>query len=564
MALRLRRGTDAQRTASGGIVFAEGELIYVTDTKKLWVGDGITPGGVAVDTAGNAGTISIGDLTDVDVDSITPSAGNVLAWSGTKWQPTTVSAAGNGIVEGSNYRISVAGDDSTILVDSSTSKINLDGTVKGNIIPDQDQVYDLGGPLNRFRDLYLSGSSINFPGGTISESNGNFVIPGITEGNYKPINTRNIGTGPGAIFGDVPAIIDQATYLMATTGPNYTLPPENYVIPQYQAVMSNGTNGEIVDIIIVDQGSFYPVGAGFDSVNTDNMIAFPEGTDVSTLSNVIAALGTEIGAIDWNVNSGVVSTKLTGQFYGSVVGDVQGSTNGYHTGDVTGSVFSLDSTMMIDAFAGKITGDIISSSITGADIYASDGVKVYEDASKTFAAGGIDLLPGSVINGDRLTIGTTQTLTFRNGAPDPGNPWVTYASYNNTNADAESIVFLRTRGNIFSPTAVQNNDYIINLALSPYDGVNYLEGGAITGIALENTGTYTTKWVLSVRDSNAAVAEVLELSENSVKAVKPLELPVYADATARDTAITAPTVGMMVVTGTTFTGYNGTAWVNLS
>jgi hypothetical protein len=45
MALQLRRGSDAQRVA---ITFAEGELVYTTDTKKLYVGDGDTVGGISI------------------------------------------------------------------------------------------------------------------------------------------------------------------------------------------------------------------------------------------------------------------------------------------------------------------------------------------------------------------------------------------------------------------------------------------------------------------------------------------------------------------------------------
>lgn len=42
MSLRIRRGTEAQRT---GVVFDLGELVATTDTFKLYVGDGITAGG---------------------------------------------------------------------------------------------------------------------------------------------------------------------------------------------------------------------------------------------------------------------------------------------------------------------------------------------------------------------------------------------------------------------------------------------------------------------------------------------------------------------------------------
>jgi hypothetical protein len=35
----------------------------------------------------------------------------------------------------------------------------------------------------------------------------------------------------------------------------------------------------------------------------------------------------------------------------------------------------------------------------------------------------------------------------------------------------------------------------------------------------------------------------------------------YTDTTARDTAITTPVAGMIILAGTTFYGYNGSAWV---
>jgi hypothetical protein len=45
MALQIRRGTDSQRQAA---TFAQGEAIYTTDTKDLWIGDGSTQGGTQI------------------------------------------------------------------------------------------------------------------------------------------------------------------------------------------------------------------------------------------------------------------------------------------------------------------------------------------------------------------------------------------------------------------------------------------------------------------------------------------------------------------------------------
>jgi Major tropism determinant N-terminal domain len=53
MPLRLRRGTNADRTT---ITPVQGEPIYTTDTKKLFVGDGTTAGGVEI---GGGGTLTV-------------------------------------------------------------------------------------------------------------------------------------------------------------------------------------------------------------------------------------------------------------------------------------------------------------------------------------------------------------------------------------------------------------------------------------------------------------------------------------------------------------------------
>jgi len=79
---------------------------------------------------------------------------------------------------------SVFGEDSTTLVDGLNSKINLDGTIKGNIIPDTDVTYDIGSSTHRFKDLYLSGNTIHLGTSTLSvDANGNFQLSGGLQSN---------------------------------------------------------------------------------------------------------------------------------------------------------------------------------------------------------------------------------------------------------------------------------------------------------------------------------------------------------------------------------------------
>lgn len=53
-----RRGTLTQIQ---NYVAAEGEIIYSTSTQQIFVGDGVTPGGVAI-TGGGGGAIDYGPI----------------------------------------------------------------------------------------------------------------------------------------------------------------------------------------------------------------------------------------------------------------------------------------------------------------------------------------------------------------------------------------------------------------------------------------------------------------------------------------------------------------------
>jgi hypothetical protein len=94
---------------------------------------------------------SISDLLDVSSSGVTN--GQVLKWNSTTsvWEPGDDTS-------GSSY------GDSDV-----TSHL---ATFDGHIIPDTDVTYDLGSSSKRFRDLYLSGSTIDLGGTTLKRANG--------------------------------------------------------------------------------------------------------------------------------------------------------------------------------------------------------------------------------------------------------------------------------------------------------------------------------------------------------------------------------------------------------
>jgi len=61
---------------------------------------------------------------------------------------------------------SVFADDSTLMIDSVLAAFNLDQTIRTNVVPAANGVYDLGAPTHKFKDLYLNGT-ITFPDASV-------------------------------------------------------------------------------------------------------------------------------------------------------------------------------------------------------------------------------------------------------------------------------------------------------------------------------------------------------------------------------------------------------------
>ena len=158
MALRLRRGTDTERQL---ITPAEGEMIYVTDTKELYVGDGTTVGGIRI----------TGESTDFlyqldDVGAPAPLNGEILVYNEaeTEWQNRELNTDAIadidtlGIVDNDvlvfdsltntfipanslSTRITTT-DGSTLIIDTDTAQIfgsligTVDGDLKGSVFGD--------------------------------------------------------------------------------------------------------------------------------------------------------------------------------------------------------------------------------------------------------------------------------------------------------------------------------------------------------------------------------------------------------------------------------------------
>lgn len=180
MALRLRRGSDAERAT---ITPLSGELIYVTDTNLLYVGDGTTQGGVEVGSANIANDTSpqLGGNLDLNGNNIT-GTGNINING-------TITATGN-----------------ISLGDGAEDNVIVGGVITSGLIPGVTDTYDLGSASNRWRQLHANGVAVDGEVTALSYT-GDIVADDSTVVFDSSANTLRaeslVGTFTGNVVGNV-------------------------------------------------------------------------------------------------------------------------------------------------------------------------------------------------------------------------------------------------------------------------------------------------------------------------------------------------------------------------
>ena len=470
MALRLRRGTDAERLL---ITPVEGELIYTTDTKKLYAGDGVTAGGNIVTGSGGGGSSTLDDLTDTDL--VGTEDGDVLQFNGgtNKW-----SAVLNTLSNLADVNVSSIADGQIISWDSSASQF---------------------------------------------------------------VATNNIGSSGSTFTGDV----------------------IGSVFADDSSIMVDGVNGTITGTI--NATAFNLTG---DAVITGGIFATQ---DIQTENGTIRApIGGFEGALLGNVTGDLVGNADTAS-----VADVALS----YEGDVTGSVFSDDSTLMIDGVNGTIVGRVDNISVDTTRVQAGS-INVGGDTSNliittdtstslilstTEAAGTVNSLKPLRVGGQTAGISDGSVSIWNDSVN--ASAVISYHASDTIGTVTQTIA--KARGSKTAPTVVQAADNLAAWQALGYNGSSYRPAG---GLAVTAIGAPAANYVPSqvgmytaTTDGSSVIQFKVDNTGTSTF-TGAAKLAVYADNTARDAAITSPAAGMMVfnTTNTKFQGYTGSAWVDLN
>lgn len=342
MALRLRRGTDAER---GTVTPLSGELIYTTDTKKLYVGDGTTVGGTEVGSS------------NIVLDTSPQLGGNL--------DLNTHDIVGTGNI---NISGTITATGSINLGDGAEDDVFVGGQLTSSLTPNTDSAHDIGSNVLRWRNGYFAGLSVD--GEVNAESVNARLIADDSTVSYDPstgvFDGVFIGDLQGSIFSDTSTVLVDGVNSLITGDVNNNLVTtrltriEDATDPQLNiARISTGDlsayAGRIGDIQYRTQGSdgvkSYGIITGYTQgiiiAHNDNGVDFPADT-LNTITKTGVALGgiSPQARLDVRGDAIVSGTIDAASFKGSLVAD--------------------DSTILIDA----INGSLVTANI---DIIGTTG-----------------------------------------------------------------------------------------------------------------------------------------------------------------------------------------------
>lgn len=522
MALQIRRGTDAERLT---IVPNVGEPIYATDTKKLYIGDGTTPGGVAVDTDTTLGSLGINDLSDVVTgvgDSTQPADGEVLTWSANnqRWEPgagggggvafdqslnTTDNVTFNSVnavtLTGTNANVdsvsAVTGVSAPTII--STADINaVDITASGPILTTADVT-----GLNLIANADISGTNATLTGSVSADT--------VTTNTLNVTNTivANFdGDIKGSVFGE-----DSTALVNAQDG-------------TIAASALRGSANELTQLRVFNSnasGTLYSISANRAFDDADGTVFAIGKARGSTTAPAEVQTSDELGILSF------LGYK-NGTFHNAASITAQADPNG-------------------TLGTGIVPGKLIFSTVNNS---GTPVVRASIDKDGVFQTFGI-------------SVGSTTAPT---GIP--------FYSLQNTNIAGDGARFLmrRSRGTFDTPTAVVDGDILHRVTYGGHDGTNYVDSAFITATVqgTPSTGVMPTKLSVLTTDSTGATNTAITVNADATTDFNAaVKLATYADATARDAAITAPSAGQVVflVDGDgagnpQFQGYTGAAWVSLN
>ena len=349
--LRIKRGTKTALQTSPGYVPAEGELVYTTDSKEVFVGDGATTGGTPV-------SVSTQNLEDLgNVQALAAQNDQILVYNGTQCAATDNPAI--------DVRGNIYGDDSTLLVDA------INGRIVGPVVTSSVTATNVVG---------------NLTGDVVGSVTGN-VVGNSTGTHFGNVNGNVTGDVAGSVFGDDSSPIIDA--------------------------INNRVSGEIVGTINAMNASTFDnnIDIGTKSVNPNVFYyntTVPGSFPISTfqLRNVQDnAISHEFG---FYKARGTIANRTT-----ALAGDGIGGFAWSARDDAAGNLIAANMTSVINSIStSNVSADIIIRTRNGSISTYTEALRIKGDNDLVSAG---NITSGGFVQFGSVTTAERNALTAANG-----------------------------------------------------------------------------------------------------------------------------------------------------
>jgi hypothetical protein len=462
MALKLRRGTEANRTS---ITPAEGEIIYVTDTKKLYVGDGSTPGGVLQGGSGGGSltgitdnatvsVLTLGDAT-ISIDADLSITGQEIVGDGdiNISGDITASGAGTGIITANSFVGNVTG--------------NVIGDVAGNLIG--NVTGNASGAHTGTFDGDMTGSVFGNDSTVMVDGNNNTL-----HGNLKDINSISYAT-PLDISNETTGVVS-TTYLSNTGEAAYlkirrtdagTAPDQNVGLLAWDQVDDTGTK-TYVSFAGWHSGLYIGTASDGTTYNATNYVGITDG-------NMAIGDYTPAAGLRLDVRGNVKATGFiqTGSFT-TAERDALTGANGMMIYNTTNSRFQIyEAGNWLNMREVSSGGGGSTDNYSHWNITADDSTLRVVNGQETIGIlGGAGITTASDAEGNITITGTVIDFT------DLGVTPTTLAGYGITDAIQAGSAFDVT-GSVFGDDSTMLIDGVAGKIVGPIESTNPVLSGTI-------------------------------------------------------------------------------------
>jgi hypothetical protein len=548
-----------------------GELVWDTSTNSLYIGNGSIAGGLP------AGTLVTEDVQDIASSMLINGTHQNITFSYNDTTGVINStfdlSSFDGTISAAGFIGSVSASDSTLLVNATTGAINLNGTVKGHIVPSTNIAYDLGSASNRFRDLYLSGSSILLGNATITATGSAVNLPAGSTVNGVLIGS---GGGDGVIPGmnyninivgdDSSTIVNARTRTVTANTFNGTL--LGNVTGNLLGNVTGNVNGSVTGNVITNLVS----SADSSTVFFDSPTRFQ--TLVTLDDDLIlqgGTLGIETNEVDDNVIFGVHSSNtLPGTLLFRRSRGTQNTPLAVQTNDKLHQLVfnaydgtSYGTAAIIQAqVLGSVSAGIVP---TGLRFLTRDVLGQEVESFRINEFANLDFFTGLNLNATSASIGGMNIYAATGQA---NLSVLKLYNYHSTANDACNLQLVRARGVKDAETAVQSGDAIYDINFGGWDGTQYTTAAGIRGSVVGAASAGVVPGRLDLRTTNTSGNTSSRVQIDSQKSLFnniPV-LPTFANEAAATSSVSSTLVNGMMYYDTALAKVRAVAggvWVNL-